>query len=187
MAVVDYLAGMILNANPNWDSEKIEVYSIFRYITSKKFKYRIDIQDEFDPLLDIQDFNQEEFFRFSKEVNPFIDLSNPQSEKFKFYKRNYLVAVLLVPAIKKALETSKKPKFFMVKNTDSNLFLHYDDLEYEPTQKGRAVYESEETIIDLINKYIRPFKELEIEFNLELVYLNAQTEIIGQKIISDYI
>lgn len=182
--MTNYIDTICTSILQNPKIKKLDVYSVFRLITSKKSK--LVIKEEF---FDVEKYiTGEDIKDFINNVNPFFNYES--DEKFSYYKKYFNISNQIVKNCMKLIEESKKVTFFRVKLLENDIgkkgdYLTFTELrdENDDTRK-LAEYEDYEKAKKVVFKFLNLYTYLKIERSVEIVGFNNQNEIIQSEIFS---
>ena len=165
------LCSQIINAPK---IKKIDVYSVFRFITNKKHKVTIRPEDyDLGPLVD--DLAIKEFI---SQVNPYFGYDD--DEKFNYYKVYYQISKELVGLCDKIQSEKEVPFGYRIYDATNNIFLTFNDVDDEIFGKinNVAFYKDEHEAYKVGSCHLKLYKFLEIERRLELWVYNSQDTVL---------
>lgn len=150
--------------------KKIDEYSIFRFLTNKKNKVSINL-DNFSLDAQVEDYKLKDFIA---NVNPFYDYI--VNDKKDYYKNYYLISHKLFNICKTMIEQKETPVGFRIVNADTGNFMSYYELDDEENGnvKNSAFYEKQAEAEKAANAYLKLYRYLEIEKNLQIWSYNNQ-------------
>jgi hypothetical protein len=182
--MTNYIDNLCTSILQNTKIKKLDVYSVFRLITSKKFK--LIIKEEY---FDVEKYiTGEDIKDFINNVNPFFNYES--DEKYNYYKKYFNISSQIVKNCIKLIEESKKVSFFRVKLVESDTmkktdYLKFTELRDENNDSQKlAEYEDFEQVKTVVFKFLKMYTYLRIEKSVEILGFNNQHEIIQSEIFS---
>ena len=172
---VDTFCKKIIDHPTHIKTQSFDVYTVFRFITSKKNKlgdlpyYKID-QDKLNFAL-----QNKELKDFVKRVNPFYNWKD--EDKNHFYVLNFIVAGLLQQRINKIITTRNEPHSFIFYDPEKSVYMTHEDLDIKDDTK-EAYFDSLKEAISVAENYLTAYAFLGIHKSIELHTLNMDKQII---------
>ena len=163
--------------------KKIDVYSVFRLITSKKSSYIIK-EEHFDTEAHVRGDDLKEFI---SNVNPFFNYES--DEKINYYKKYFNISKQIVDYCLKLVEESKQVAFYRVRMADEKFpdnlrFMTFAEIRDEDDEsKNLAEYENYQQAKHSVQSYLNLYKYLKISKCVEIIGYNTQGSIIESEII----
>lgn len=157
--------------------KKVDPYSIFRTLTSKKSRYSIDIADfNLENLVPYDDLKD-----FIVKVNPYFDFGS--QEKLEYYRNFYIISHEIFACCVKLIEESETPAYYKIKDLDKNKFLTFYELDDPKTadRVNHAKYNTIEETKERLTLYLNLYKYLKIDKEIEIQIFNSQDQVL-QKI-----
>lgn len=171
--IVKTLYSNILHQNK---FKKIDLYTIFRYLTSKKTKNNYDFTK-----LNVGVLSEEQ----EKDIQDFISKVNPffkkdDVSKYDYYKNNYILAEVLLNKCIQYERDKNTIAGYKVRFENSNRYMTYYDLDDDSQIKSNnaAHYQNKIDVFARVEKYLSFYKFLQIPKSVEIVALNPHDEII---------
>lgn len=164
--------------------KKLDVYSVFRLITSKRSK--VQIKEEF---FDVERYiTGEDIKDFINNVNPFFNYES--DEKFCYYKKYYNISSQIVKNCVKLIEESKKIAFFRVRLSQNEIekkgeYLKFTELRDDNNDtQNLAEYLEHNEVKDVVFKFLKMYTYLKINKSVEILGFNNQGEVIHSEMFS---
>lgn len=163
--------------------KKIDVYSIFRIITSKKSAGIIK-EEYFDTDLHVKGDDLKDFI---SNVNPFFNYES--DEKISYYKKYFNISKQIMEQCLKLVEESKQVAFYRIRLADDKFpenikFMTFKEIRDEhEDSKSLAEYENYEKAKIVVNSYLKLYKYLQIPRSVEILGYNTQGGIIESEIL----
>lgn len=154
--------------------KKIDAYTIFRLLTSKKSKYSVDTsQFNLERLVPYDQLKE-----FIVKVNPYFDFNS--QDKLDYYRNYFVISHDIFDCCVKLLEESEKPSYYKIKDLDRNKFLSFSELD-DSNSKDKSMpakYESVSEVQEKTQIFLNLYKYLKIEKNLEIYVFNSQDQVL---------
>ena len=162
--------------------KKIDLYGIFRYLTSKKTKNNFDFSKL--SVGELTDEQEKDISEFISKVNPFF--KKEDVAKYDYYKNNYILAEVL---LKKCIQYERDKNTiagYKVRFQNSNRYMTYYDFDDDSQIKSNnaAYYENQNEVFARADKYLSFYRFLQIPKSIEIVALNPHDETIESFLIS---
>ncbi len=154
--------------------KKLDIYSVFRALTNKKYKLSINLE-KFDLTTPV---DQDELKEFIANVNPFYDFDSGQ--KTEYYTNYFLISTTLQIWCSKMIEESTKACNFKLYDVTKNRYLAEVDLDEIKAKSnyGIAVFTEKEEAVDAAKAYLKLYRYLDIEKKIQVLSYNNQEVII---------
>ena len=159
----------------NSKMKKLDAYSIFRILTSKKSRYSVNINDfDLDKAVNYDDLKD-----FIVKVNPYFDFNS--QDKLEYYRNYYVISHNIFEFCVLLIEESEKPAYFKIKDTDKNKFLTFNEIN-DPDNSDKINHAKYETLDETRNRlqtYLKLYEYLKIDKNIQIQIFNSQDQIIA--------
>ena len=156
--------------------KKVDAYSIFRILTSKKSRYMVNTSDyNLDQLVPYDNLKD-----FIVKVNPYFDFNS--QDKLDYYRNFYIISHEIFNCCVKLIEECEKPSYYKIKDVDRNKFLTFYEVD-DPNTNDRvnhAKYSSSEEAEERLRLYLNLYKYLQINKEIEIQIFNSQDQILNR-------
>lgn len=161
--------------------KKIDVYSVFRIITSKKNSLIIK-EEYFDTDAHVRG---EDLKDFISNVNPFFNYES--DEKISYYKKYFNISQQIVDNCLKLVEESKQVAFYRVRIAEDKImrFLTFSEIrDPDDDSKNLAEYETYDKVKKTVELFLNLYEYLKIPKSIEILGYNSQGGIIESEILN---
>lgn len=168
---IESLCSQIINAPK---IKKVDIYSVFRFITNKKHKVTIRPED-YQLSSQVDDDVIKEFI---SQVNPYFGYDD--DEKMKYYKLYYQISKELVATCDKIQNEKEVPFGYRIYDATNNVFLTFKEVDDEifGNINKIAFYKDEEEAVKVAAGHLKLFRFLEIERELQIWVYNSQDSVL---------
>jgi hypothetical protein len=154
--------------------KKIDIYSIFRTLTNKKYKLSINLE-KFNLT---ESVDQDELQEFIATVNPFYDFNSGQ--KTEYYTNYFLISKTLQIWCSKMIEESTKACTFKLYDLTNNRYLTEYNLDEIKSKSNIniAIFTTKEEAVQAAKAHLKLYQYLDIEKKIQVWCYNNQEVLI---------
>lgn len=161
----------------NHKKQKIDLLSIFRFITKKNISIKY-----FDLLTGKEDdientINKDELYKFILDINPFFK-SGADAKKYIFYLKSYFLSKSVYDTLSVYLDSRELVAFYKIKDITNNCYVSIGDIKESKTQNLDAVFNTKKEVLDVIEDYAAAYVALHVPLQLEIEGYNTLGEVI---------
>jgi hypothetical protein len=182
-ADLDFICKKIIDYPTKNGCSNIDLYNIFRLITSKKSNLckhaaSLAIDDEENQLINLPELKS-----LVLRINPFYKFND--EKKNAFYAAYFLLANKILRRINEILKNRNNPDKYLVFDIQAQKHMTFHDLDTGASTNA-AVFTDSKSAEASILKWLDIYKFLKIKKTLELHVLNMDDQIIDKKIYTSY-
>lgn len=184
---LDNICKSILD-HPNFcNVTTFDIYTIFRFVTSKKFNLKQKLNIDLKENESVNTYDEKDLKNLVLRINPYYKFDN--TEKNAYYLSFYFFAKTIHARINEISKERHLPKYYVLLDCESKNYITNDELEVDGNMR-EAVFHNKEDVLKAANKYLEIYTFTQIIKSIEIHGINMDKQIVStlklsSRIISD--